>query len=84
MAPQAKRISGPSAIRYLLTASEAYQSVVRDTVGVIEEAIEEGMLIERESEYAKLLLSLAAVEQAVSWTLERSRILLGEATEEEK
>jgi hypothetical protein len=83
MAPEAKRISGPSAIRYLLTASEAYQSVVRDTVSVIQEAIDEGMLIERETEYAKLLMSLAAVERDLGWTLERSRILLGEATEEE-
>jgi hypothetical protein len=82
LAPNAGKISGPSAIRYLLTASEVYQTVIQDTVAVIQTAIEEGMVIERESQYAQLLLALTEVERALSWTAERSRVLLGEATEE--
>ncbi len=83
MAPNARKISGPTAIRYLLTASTIYQRTVQDTVSVIQEAIEGGMLIERESEYAKLLLSLAGVEQALTWAVERCSVLLGEAVDEE-
>src|SRR5262249_31097114 len=39
MAPSAQRLSGPSAIRGLLNASVAYQSVIRDTVTVIQDTI---------------------------------------------
>jgi hypothetical protein len=83
MEPQARRISGPSAIRYLLTSSEVYQKVVKDVMTTIQDAIEEGMLIERETQYAKLLMALMAVERDLTWTAERSRILLGEAVAEE-
>ena len=83
MAPRANRISGPSAIRYLLTASEVYQTVVKDVMTTIQDAIEEGMLIERETHYAKLMMALMAVERDLTWTAERSRILLGEAVAEE-
>jgi hypothetical protein len=82
MAPQAKRISGPSAIRYLVSASEIYQKVVQDTVAVIQTAIEDGQLVERELEYAKLMMALSAVERDLSWVAERSHILLGEQVEE--
>ena len=81
MAPSSNRITGPSAIRYLLTASEVYQQVIQDSLGVIQSAIEEGQLVEREMEYAKLLMALTEVERALTWTAERSRVLLGEATE---
>jgi hypothetical protein len=81
MAPRANRISGPSAIRYLLTSSEVYQRVVKDAVGLIREAIEEGQLIERETAYAQLMMALMAVERDLSWVAERSRVLLGEQEE---
>jgi hypothetical protein len=82
MAPRAERMSGPTAIRYLLTASEVYQRVVRDTVSVIQSAIEDEALVENEVEYAKLLMALSEVERSLTWTAERSRILLGEQEEE--
>jgi hypothetical protein len=81
MAPRANKISGPSAIRYLLTASTIYQRTVKDTVAVIQEAIDEGMLIERETAYAQLMMALMAVERDLSWVAERSRVLLGEQEE---
>jgi hypothetical protein len=81
MAPQANRINGPTAIRYLLTASTVYQRTVQDTVAVIQGAIEEGALVERELQYAQLLTALAAVERDLSWVAERSRVLLGEQEE---
>ncbi len=82
MAPQAKRISGPSAVRHLLTSSEIYQHVVKDTVGLIREAIDEGQLVERELQYAQLMMALSAVERDLGWVAERSRVLLGEQEEE--
>ncbi len=81
MAPRTNRISGPSAIRYLLTSSEVYQRVVKDTVEVVQGAIDEGMLIERETQYAQLMTALMAVERDLSWVAERSRVLLGEQEE---
>ena len=83
MAPQANKISGPTAIRYLLTTSEIYQRTVKDTVGVVRETIEEGLLIEREHAYAQLMMALLAVERDLTWVAERCRILLGEAVAEE-
>jgi hypothetical protein len=83
MAPQAGKISGPSAIRHLLTATTIYARTVQDMVAVIQTAIEEGALVEREVEYAKLLMALMAVERDLTWTAGRSRILLGEAVAEE-
>jgi hypothetical protein len=82
MTPQANKISGPGAIRYLLTASEVYQHVVKDTVAVIQDAIDDGTLVERESAYSQLMLALMAVERDLSWVAERSHILLGEQVEE--
>lgn len=78
MAPQARQISGPAAIRALLNASVAYQEVVRGTVEVIQSAITGGMPPGSELEYAQLLLALAETERALSWVAERSRVLLGE------
>jgi len=79
MAPRADKISGPAVIRHLLVASEAYQRVIKDVVGQIQDAISDGAVVETELEYAQLLLALAETEPALSWVAERSRVLLGEA-----
>jgi hypothetical protein len=81
MAPRANRISGPAAIRYLLTASTHYQRVVQDAVATIQDVITEGMPPGSEVEYAQLLLALTEAERALSWVAERSRVLLGEQEE---
>ena len=79
MAPRADKISGPAVIRHLLVASEAYQRVIKDVVGQIQDAISDGAVVETELKYAQLLLALAETEPALSWVAERSRVLLGEA-----
>ena len=78
VAPRANKIGGPAAIRHLLGASEVYQRVVKDTVGMIRDAIDEGQLVEKELAYARLMMALMAVERDLSWTAEECRVLLGE------
>lgn len=85
MAPNAKHLrrpSGPTTIRYLLTASEIYQQTVKDVLETIRMAIDEGMLVERETQYAQLMMALTEVERALMWTSERCRVLLGEQEKE--
>ena len=81
MAPQAGRINGPSTIRHLVNATTVYATVVNDTIGVIQQMIDRGMLVEQESQWAKLLLSLSRAQDALLWVTERGRILLGEVEE---
>ncbi len=81
MAPEAKHIAGPLTIRHLVSATTVYAQTVNDTIGIIQQMIDRGMLVERESEYAKLLLSLSRAQEALLWVTERGRILLGEVAE---
>lgn len=77
MAPSNSRIGGPATIRLLLSSSETYQHVIQDVVLSIHAEIEAGMLVESEVAYARLLLSLAAVESGLFRVCERCRVLLG-------
>ena len=74
---------GTECDQVLIDGQRGLSKVLKDVMPTIQDAIEEGMLIERETQFAKLLMALMAVERDLTWTVERSSILLGEAVAEE-
>jgi hypothetical protein len=81
MAPQANKIPGPTAIRSLASASSIYRRTLEDTAETIRAVIDEGLLVEREMDYARLLITMTATERDLRWLMERCSYLLGETDE---
>ena len=72
------KMSGPHAIRSLASATSVYLQMVQDTATVIRMAIEESG-IQREMEYARLLVAMTQTERDLRWLSENCAKLLGES-----